>query len=68
MIPILGDNARIPLANQLPPTLAPLDRMSAVEINPIIFDTRRLIIAVQKLWSSLKVVKNSLSFETDRLS
>ena len=49
MIPILVDNARMPLANLLPPTLAPLDRTNTVEINPIILDIRRLIIAVQKL-------------------
>ena len=56
MIPILVDNARMPRANQLPPTLAPLDRRNAVEINPI-FDTRRLIIAVQKTPIELKVVE-----------
>jgi len=54
VIPILVDNARMPLANLLPPTLAPLDRRNAVEINPIIFDTRRLIIAVQKTPVELK--------------
>ncbi len=57
MIQILVDNARMPLANLLPPTLAPLDRRNAVEINPIIFDTRRLIIAVQKTPIELKVVE-----------
>jgi hypothetical protein len=56
VIPILADNARMPLANQLLPTLAPLDRRNAVEINPI-FDTRRLIIASQKTPVELKVVK-----------
>jgi hypothetical protein len=54
VIPILVDNARMPLANQMPPTLAPLDRRNVVEINPI-FDTRRLIIAVQKTPLELKV-------------
>ena len=53
MIPILVENARMPLANQLLPTLPPLDRRNAVEINPI-FDTRRLIIAAQKTPVELK--------------
>jgi hypothetical protein len=56
VIQILVDNARMPLANLLPPTLAPLDRRNAVEINPII-DTRRLIIAVEKTPIELKVVE-----------
>jgi TIR domain len=43
VIPILVDEARIPRANELPPTLAPLVRRNAVEINPITFDTKRLI-------------------------
>ena len=34
VIPILVDPARMPHANQLPPTLAPLARRNAVEINP----------------------------------
>ena len=53
MIPILVDNARMPLANQLPPTLARWTEGNAVEIKPI-FDTRRLIIAVQKTPVELK--------------
>jgi len=34
VIPILVDAARMPHANQLPPTMAPLARRNAVEINP----------------------------------
>jgi hypothetical protein len=48
VIPILVDDAQMPDANQLPPALAPLVRRNAVEINPITFDTKRLITAVQK--------------------
>jgi len=48
VIPILVDPARMPRADQLPPTLAPLARRNAVEINPLSFDTVRLMTAVQK--------------------
>jgi hypothetical protein len=48
VIPILVDDARMPRANQLPPTLAPLVRRNAVEINPLTFDTKRLIATVRK--------------------
>jgi hypothetical protein len=48
VIPILVDSARMPDANQLPVTLAPLARRNAVEINPLSFDTVRLMTAVQK--------------------
>ncbi|HEY6687185.1 MAG TPA: TIR domain-containing protein, partial [Propionibacteriaceae bacterium] len=48
VIPILVDEARIPRANELPPTLAALVRRNAVEINPITFDTKRLIATVRK--------------------
>jgi hypothetical protein len=47
VIPILVDEARIPRANELPRTLAPLVRRNAVEINPITFDTKRLIATVR---------------------
>jgi hypothetical protein len=40
VIPILVDEARMPRANQLPATLAPLARLNAVEINPLTFDTK----------------------------
>jgi hypothetical protein len=48
VIPILVDEARMPRVNELPPTLAPLIRRSAVEINPLTFDTKRLISTVDK--------------------
>jgi hypothetical protein len=67
VIPILVDNARMPLANQLPPTLAPLDRRNAVEINPI-FDIKRLIICGAENFGRGKGSRDSSSFETDRLS
>jgi hypothetical protein len=43
MIPILVDDARMPRANELPAPLASLVRRNAVEVNPITFDTKRLI-------------------------
>ena len=56
MIPISVDNAGIPLANQLPPSLAPLDQGTRLRSTPI-FDTRRLIIAVQKALVEQSVVQ-----------
>jgi outer membrane protein assembly factor BamD (BamD/ComL family) len=58
VIPILVDPARMPHANQLPPTMAPLARRNAVEINPITFDTRRLIATVRKTLAELQVSDN----------
>jgi hypothetical protein len=48
VIPILVDGAQMPGSDELPATLAPLVRRNAVEINPITFDTERMITAVQK--------------------
>jgi hypothetical protein len=48
VIPILVDEARMPGADELPAALAPLVYRNAVEINPLTFDTKRLITAVQK--------------------
>ena len=58
VIPILVDDARMPHANQLPPTMAPLVRRNAVEINPITFDTKRLIATVRKTLPELQVSDN----------
>ena len=55
VIPILVDEARMPRANELPPALAPLVRRNAVEINPLTFDTRRLMTAVQNTLAEVKV-------------
>ena len=43
VIPILVDNAKMPSPQQLPKGLAALTRRQAVEINPVNFDTRRLL-------------------------
>jgi hypothetical protein len=48
VIPVLVDDAKMPGANELPATLAPLVRRNAVEINPLTFDTKRLISTVSK--------------------
>jgi TIR domain/Protein of unknown function (DUF1349) len=55
VIPILVDEARMPGADELPPTLAALVRRNAVEINPLSFDTKRLIATVHKTLTDLKV-------------
>jgi hypothetical protein len=55
VIPILVDEARMPNADELPAALAPLIRRSAVEINPLTFDTRRLISTVDKTLAESKV-------------
>ncbi|HEY6810659.1 MAG TPA: TIR domain-containing protein [Propionibacteriaceae bacterium] len=47
VIPILVDEAQMPGADELPPTLVPLVRRNAVEINPLTFDTKRLIATVR---------------------
>ena len=52
VIPILVDEARMPGADELPATLAPLVRRNAVEINPVTFDTKRLISTVRGRWQS----------------
>jgi glycerophosphoryl diester phosphodiesterase len=43
VIPILVDNAKMPTPQELPLGLAGLTRRQAVEINPVNFDTRRLL-------------------------
>jgi glycerophosphoryl diester phosphodiesterase len=43
VIPILVDNAKMPTTQELPKGLATLTRRQAVEINPVSFDTRRLM-------------------------
>jgi WD40 repeat protein len=55
VIPILVDEAPMPTADELPPTMAPLVRRQAVEINPHTFDTKRLIATVHKTLAELKV-------------
>jgi tetratricopeptide (TPR) repeat protein len=55
VIPILVDEAQMPGADELPATLAPLVRRNAVEINPVTFDTKRLISTVHKTLAALKV-------------
>jgi tetratricopeptide (TPR) repeat protein len=55
VIPILVDEAPMPGADELPATLAPLVRRNAVEINPVTFDTKRLISTVRRTLAALKV-------------
>jgi glycerophosphoryl diester phosphodiesterase len=43
VIPILVDHAKMPTSEELPPGLAALTRRQAVEINPVSFDTHRLL-------------------------
>ena len=46
VIPILVDGARMPPASRLPGELVPLTRRQAVEINPVGFNTDRLLAAL----------------------
>jgi hypothetical protein len=43
IIPVLIDDARMPTPQELPKGLAALTRLQAVEIDPVNFDTRRLL-------------------------
>ena len=43
VIPILVDNAKMPSPQELPQGLATLTRRQAVEVDPVNFDTRRLL-------------------------
>jgi|RhiMethySRZTD1v2_1073278.scaffolds.fasta_scaffold69777_2 glycerophosphoryl diester phosphodiesterase len=43
VIPILVDNAKMPKPHELPKGLAALTRRQAVEVDPVNFDTRRLL-------------------------
>jgi multiple sugar transport system substrate-binding protein len=49
VIPILVDDARMPDFDELPATLADLVYLQAVQINPLTFDTNRLISTVGKI-------------------
>ena len=64
VIPILVDDAPMPRANQLPASLAPLVRRNAVEINPLTFDTKRLMATVHKTLAELKVPETSMGSES----
>ena len=55
VIPILVDDAPMPGEDELPATLAPLVYRNAVEINPVTFDTKRLISTVRRTLAALKV-------------
>jgi TIR domain len=55
VIPILVDDAQMPGEDELPPTVAPLVYRNAVEINPVTFDTKRLISTVRRTLAALKV-------------
>ena len=64
MIPILVDDAPMPRANQLPASLAALVRRNAVEINPLTFDTKRLMTTVRRTLAELKVPDTSTGSES----
>jgi tetratricopeptide (TPR) repeat protein len=64
VIPILVDDALMPRANQLPASLAALVRRNAVEINPLTFDTKRLMATVHKTLAELKVPDTSTGSES----
>jgi glycerophosphoryl diester phosphodiesterase len=54
VIPILVDNAKMPAPHELPKGLAALTRRQAVEINPVSFDTRRLLRVLQRTFSDVR--------------
>jgi glycerophosphoryl diester phosphodiesterase len=54
VIPILVDNAKMPAPQELPKGLAALTRRQAVEINPVSFDTRRLLRVLQHTFSDAR--------------
>jgi outer membrane protein assembly factor BamD (BamD/ComL family) len=64
VIPILVDDAPMPRANQLPASLVALVRRNAVEINPLTFDTKRLMTTVAKTLAELKVPKTRTGSES----
>jgi tetratricopeptide (TPR) repeat protein len=60
VIPVLVDEMRMPRANELPPTLAPLARLNAVQISPITFETEWLIAMVGKTLAELKAADTTI--------
>jgi glycerophosphoryl diester phosphodiesterase len=53
VIPILVDNAKMPTPQELPTGLAALTRRQAVEIDPVNFDTRRLLRVLNRTLSEV---------------
>jgi hypothetical protein len=69
VIPILVNEARMPGADELPSTLAPLVRRNAVEINSSTFDTERLIATVRQTLAYTRIADADLYRDTnDRLA
>jgi glycerophosphoryl diester phosphodiesterase len=54
VIPILVDNAKMPAPQEMPKGLAALTRRQAVEINPVSFDTRRLLRVLQHTFRDVR--------------
>ncbi len=54
VIPILVDNAKMPTPQDLPTGLAALTRRQAVEIDPVNFDTRRLLRVLNRTLNDIR--------------
>jgi glycerophosphoryl diester phosphodiesterase len=54
VIPILVDNAKMPAPQDLPTGLAALTRRQAVEIDPVNFDTRRLLRVLNRTLNDIR--------------
>ena len=54
VIPILVDHATMPAREELPEGLRALTRRQAIEINPVTFDTRRLVKVVRDSFEQLQ--------------
>src|SRR4030095_5644006 len=61
VIPILVDDAKMPRPQDLPMELAALTRRQAVEINPVDFDTRRLMRVLNDTFKDVRREPSSIS-------
>jgi glycerophosphoryl diester phosphodiesterase len=61
VIPILVDDAKMPRPQDLPTELAALTRRQAVEINPVDFDTRRLMRVLNDTFKDVRREPSSIS-------
>jgi hypothetical protein len=63
VIPILVDGARMPRADELPPSLAPLARRQALELSPsrFAFDTSRLLKVLNRTLAEARMIDDAAS-------
>jgi glycerophosphoryl diester phosphodiesterase len=63
VVPILVDGATMPNPDDLPPDLAPITRRQAVEINPVGFNTERLMTTLSALLGRSATVTDAAAIE-----